>query len=78
VLPRCGAGGGQYQNGLVNYRGATIQMAQFNTEAVVPFFVSTRGYGLYWDNYAWSWLNPVHDEEEVHGWTSGGMMTAWW
>ena len=34
-------------------------MIQFNTEAVVPFFVSTEGYGLLWDNYAETHLNPV-------------------
>lgn len=32
-------------------------MIQFNLEAVVPFFVSSE-YGLLWDNYAWSYLNP--------------------
>ena len=33
-------------------------MVQYNTEAAVPFFASTRGYGLLWDNNAWSHLNP--------------------
>ena len=32
-------------------------MIQFNLEAVVPFFVSSAGYGLLWDNYAWTYLN---------------------
>ena len=27
-------------------------------EAIVPFFVSSTGYGLLWDNYAASYLNP--------------------
>ena len=39
-------GGGQYQNGLLNYKNAPIRMVQFNTEAAVPFFVSMRGRGL--------------------------------
>jgi hypothetical protein len=36
-------------------------MIQFNLEAVVPFFLSSSGYGLLWDNYAWSYLNPPKD-----------------
>ena len=51
-------GGGQYQNGYVGFEGMPIEMVQYNTEAVVPFFASTRGYGILWDNNAWSHLNP--------------------
>eukprot|EP01063_Lacrimia_lanifica_P028086 TRINITY_DN4040_c0_g1_i1.p1 TRINITY_DN4040_c0_g1~~TRINITY_DN4040_c0_g1_i1.p1 ORF type:complete len:863 (+),score=249.28 TRINITY_DN4040_c0_g1_i1:49-2637(+) len=54
-------GGGQYQNGFVDYTNAPVQMAQFNTEAVVPFFLSTSGFGVYWDNAAWSELNPASE-----------------
>jgi alpha-glucosidase (family GH31 glycosyl hydrolase) len=36
---------------------------QRNTEAAVPYFVSSRGYGILWDNTAKSWLN--WPEEEV-------------
>lgn len=54
-------GGGSYQNGLINYKGAPLSMIQFNLEAVVPFFLSSSGYGLLWDNYAWSYLNPPKD-----------------
>lgn len=54
-------GGGSYQNGLINFKNAPVQMIQFNTEAIVPFFVSSEGYGLLWDNYAWTFLNPPED-----------------
>ena len=37
---------GQLQNGLLNYRGAPLQLVQFNTEAAVPFYMSTLGYGV--------------------------------
>ena len=59
-------GGGQFQNGIVNYHNAPIQLVQFNTEAIVPFFISSKGYGLLWDNYAWSYLNPVESSSELH------------
>ena len=45
--------GGEFQNGMLNFRNTPIQLVQFNTEAVVPFFVSSKGYGLLWDNNAW-------------------------
>ena len=41
-------GGGEFQNGLMNFNGAPVELVQFNTEAVVPFFVSTKGYGILW------------------------------
>lgn len=43
---------GQHQNGFMNYRGHKIALAQANTEAVTPFFISTKGYGILWDNYS--------------------------
>jgi alpha-D-xyloside xylohydrolase len=43
---------GQHQNRYMNYRGRTVVLAQANTEAVNPFIVSTRGYGILWDNYS--------------------------
>ena len=43
---------GQHQSGYMNYRGRTVKLVQANTEAVTPFFVSTGGYGIFWDNYS--------------------------
>jgi alpha-D-xyloside xylohydrolase len=41
---------GQHQDGIMNYRGKTVKLVQANTEAVIPFLVSTGGYGILWDN----------------------------
>ena len=41
---------GQHQNGLLNLRGHRIDLKQYNLVAAVPFFVSTRRYGMLWDN----------------------------
>jgi alpha-D-xyloside xylohydrolase len=41
---------GQHQNGKFNYNGDDVVLAQHNIVTVVPFFVSTRNYGLLWDN----------------------------
>ncbi len=44
---------GQHQNGWMNYRGATVHLQQQNpTESAVPVLVSSRGYGILWDNPA--------------------------
>jgi alpha-D-xyloside xylohydrolase len=43
---------GQHQDGYFNYRGKTVKLVQANTEAVNPFLVSTRDYGILWDNYS--------------------------
>ena len=50
-------GGGQYQDGFINWAGTSLSMVQFNTQAIVPFFLSTKGYGLLWDSYSWTHLN---------------------
>jgi len=41
---------GQHQYGLVNIKGQDIELWQHNTEIAVPFLVSSKGYGLFWDN----------------------------
>ena len=44
---------GQHQNGLMNYRGATVHLQQQNPgESAVPVLVSSQGYGVLWDNPA--------------------------
>ncbi|KEO73798.1 TIM-barrel domain-containing protein [Anditalea andensis] len=43
---------GQHQSGLINYRHRQVDLTQYNGVAVVPFMVSTNGYGILWDNYS--------------------------
>lgn len=43
---------GQHQDGIMNYRSYTVTLVQSNTEAAIPFLVSTKGYGILWDNYS--------------------------
>jgi alpha-D-xyloside xylohydrolase len=40
---------GQHQSGLFNYRGATVELGQNNTDIAIPMLVSTNGYGLMWN-----------------------------
>ena len=43
---------GQHQHGLLNQKGAVIELEQRNTEVCIPFLVSSRGYGFLWNNPA--------------------------
>ena len=48
---------GQHQAGVWNYRGSAVDLAQENTEIAVPFWVSTKGYGVFWNNTSISRFN---------------------
>jgi alpha-D-xyloside xylohydrolase len=41
---------GAQQSGLVNYRGHDVLLVQENSIDAVPVLVSSRGYGILWDN----------------------------
>ena len=45
-------GMGQYQEKHMNKKGATLELAHRNSQASVPFYVSSRGYGFFWNNPA--------------------------
>ena len=55
---------GAHQSGLMSYAGRDVDMYQLNTVDVVPFLVSSRGFGLLWDNTSHTKLGdtrePVH------------------
>jgi len=41
---------GQQQDGRVNYAGENLELTTHNIEIAIPFFASTRGYGVLWNN----------------------------
>lgn len=41
---------GQHQNRQMNYNGEDLELAQHNIATAIPYLVSTRGYGILWDN----------------------------
>lgn len=43
---------GEQQNGKMIQRNLTLNMIQGNTDDYIPFFLSEKGYGLFWDNYS--------------------------
>lgn len=45
-------GMGQYQDKHLDKKGAVLELAHRNSQASVPFYVSSRGYGFFWNNPA--------------------------
>lgn len=43
---------GQHQHGFLDQKGCVIELSQRNTEVCIPFLLSSRGYGLLWNNPA--------------------------
>ena len=41
---------GQHQSGKWDYRGTTVHLQQKNREVALPVLVSSKGYGVLWDN----------------------------
>jgi alpha-D-xyloside xylohydrolase len=51
---------GQHQNGQMNYNGEDVELSQYNRNIAIPFVLSTRNYGVLWDNNAISRFgNPI-------------------
>jgi len=45
-------GMGQYQEEILDWKGCTLELKQRNSQASVPFYISSRGYGFLWHNPA--------------------------
>ncbi len=48
---------GQHQSGVWNYRGDSVDISQDNSNIAVPFLVSSKGYGIFWNNDSRSRFN---------------------
>ena len=45
-------GMGQYQQKNLNHKGAILELSHRNSQSSVPFMISSRGYGFFWNNPA--------------------------
>lgn len=45
---------GQHQAHEINYKGKNEELFQYNTKVSIPFILSTKNYGILWDNYSLS------------------------
>jgi alpha-D-xyloside xylohydrolase len=60
---------GNYQLGLLDLKGYDVELSQYNTNAVVPTLLSSRGYGILWDNTAYTRFGDLRDYARVPGFT---------
>ncbi|WP_343672313.1 TIM-barrel domain-containing protein [Chitinophaga sp.] len=54
---------GQHQDGIMNYQGQQVTFFQNNTEVAIPFLISSKNYGILWDNYS---LTRAGDIRPLH------------
>lgn len=52
---------GQQQNGVMNYKGHDVDLWQYNIVAVVPFLISSKNYGILWDNNSRTKFGDIRD-----------------
>jgi alpha-D-xyloside xylohydrolase len=64
---------GQHQQGLVDIKGTDLELRQYNGEIFIPLLVSSRGYGILWDNTSLSRFGRTEPPawEEIPGTASG-------
>jgi alpha-D-xyloside xylohydrolase len=48
---------GQHQAGVWNYHGEEVELSQTNTNISIPMFLSSNGYGMFWNNTSPSRFN---------------------
>ena len=49
---------GQFQDGYSNVRGLSRRLTQVNTQISLPMLISSKGYGILWNNYGLTDFNP--------------------
>ena len=54
----CLYGLGQFQDGYSNIRGLSRRLTQVNTQISIPMLLSSKGYGVLWNNYGLTEFNP--------------------
>ena len=59
-------GMGQYQDRHLDKKGATLELAHRNSQASVPFMISNRGYGFFWNNPAIGTVTFATNRTEWH------------
>jgi alpha-D-xyloside xylohydrolase len=58
---------GQHQQGLLDIAGYDLDLRQVNTEVFVPFLVSSRGWGILWDNTSFTRFGDLREPEPLPG-----------
>ena len=57
---------GQFQDGYSNVRGLSRRLTQVNTQISIPMLLSSKGYGVLWNNYGLVDFNPCDHQVKMH------------
>ena len=63
---------GQFQDGYLNVRGLSRRLTQVNTQISIPMLISSKGYGLLWNNYGMTEFNPCNQQIKLEKQTATG------
>ena len=61
----CLFGLGQFQDGYSNVRGLPRRLTQVNTQISIPMLISSKGYGVLWNNYGLTEFNPCNQSVKL-------------
>jgi alpha-D-xyloside xylohydrolase len=67
---------GQGQEGIWNWRGMPRQLMQHNTDIALPVIISSKGYGVFWNNAAVTQVNPADEQVPINPATHLGSYTT--
>jgi len=67
---------GQHQEGIFDVRGVPIRLHQANTNISIPFMLSSKGYGLLWNNPSLTDFNPADQSIAIDANTGKGKFTT--
>jgi alpha-D-xyloside xylohydrolase len=67
---------GQHQEGWFNLRGIPFRLQQANTNISIPVVLSTKGYGLIWNNASLTDFNPADQSIAIDKATGSGSFNA--
>ncbi len=56
---------GENQLGILNLKGHDLDLWQHNGSVAVPFFVSSRGYGILWDNNSFTRFGDLRETQSI-------------
>ena len=56
---------GQFQDGYSNVRGLSRRLTQVNTQISIPMLISSKGYGILWNNYGLTEFNPCSQNAKL-------------
>jgi alpha-D-xyloside xylohydrolase len=56
---------GQHQNNIMNYKGHDVDLWQYNIVVAVPFLVSSKNYGILWDNNSRTKFGDIRDYQSL-------------